>query len=423
MTEPPPLGYPQVTSLLGDSDRFPVVFVFAGRLFGGIEGSVAALQQAFSKVHRERHLISISAADVIRPNTLREISDNSGGSTLLILHLESLLQEADRCRALGGLRQEVLEAVDRDCRVILISADPAAAFGGCPGSSLIIDARRSYPEPQQVADLIVRLNGDSRVAQQIVQESSGLPALVEALIASRSLHGSERRQSLGTALLQLMRSAIRECRPDLATMLRYRLSEGLGMDWDLPLEEWDPELLSACRGAGFIIEAEEGLGLVSGRLRSALIDAVVEYCVETLELGNQSSSIWEALWFIERRLRSYVRQLASRSSSHDPSALLVRELVDRCKDRALADSELWGEWDSLADVFEWLTLGELLDVVSQSEWARDGWISRRLLRRIREDIMPIRNRAAHMHLPFFRDHELAWEVARQLEAQSRRQKV
>lgn len=98
-------------------------------------------------------------------------------------------------------------------------------------------------------------------------------------------------------------------------------------------------------------------------------------------------------------------------------------LIDRCKDRALAGSELWGEWDDLAEVFEWLTLGELLDVVDQSDWAQGGWISKRLLRRIREDILPIRNRAAHMHLPFFRDHELAWEVARQLEAQARRGSV
>jgi hypothetical protein len=174
----------------------------------------------------------------------------------------------------------------------------------------------------------------------------------------------------------------------------------------------DAREIDALRGAGLAtsIGAAGSTRFAVPQRFSEFRNAVSDVMAKMVNPTSEISDISAALWSIERRIRRSLRGLAieQHQGSWRKNVLhgdLGAKALERARnDNAPAASSL----SDLRDPLEWLSLGELLEVVEKFNHIGSDAL---FWRRFGSDVVPIRNRLSHMRLTRKGDRENvhAWE--------------
>jgi hypothetical protein len=287
--------------------------------------------------------------------------------------------------SLGGLREEVIRRVDAGQIICFVSRAPRYAYAAIPGSSLLEDsafvAIPLLSAEESERDTGPRWARSWRLPCIALDAEPDVPALLRALL-----------QELGPGILAALDHALFEIDPKSTSGLAYL----------------DPRELEALRCAGLIMRdegADHWILVVSEyvrELKDALGDLMSAATGPPLELR----SVAEGLWFVERALRAEVRSLAVKTwgNAWRDSVLggLAPEVLRRAQlDSAIASTTI----GQLRDPLEWLTLGELIDIAQSEKFGGLGK-SPVLWRKLQEQLVPIRNRLAHVRMLKGTDEEI-----------------
>ena len=132
-----------------------------------------------------------------------------------------------------------------------------------------------------------------------------------------------------------------------------------------------------------------------GDVRNALAEALSACTTPQEDLRF----VAEGLWSIERLIRHKAREVAVSAFGETwRKKALYGDLPDKVLERARGDTypaaRSVGE---IRDPLEWLTLGELLELVDRAPYNLLG-AARPVWRKLAGDLLPIRNRLSHMRL-------------------------
>jgi hypothetical protein len=207
--------------------------------------------------------------------------------------------------------------------------------------------------------------------------------------------------------------ALAQCGPEIASLIAYYVVEL--REAEVELERLDPSFWQTCRAAGIgnISVNEQDVVFFEGSVRKVFVRALTTYTSSTVDRPPGSDALTSSIWRIERTLRGMLRSKAtSVSQDQRVTSLIPGNIVERCLRRAQEDAFPWARSsDDLPDIFDWMTLGEILRIIETSDWARWTGFSAGFLRRLGAEVAPIRNRWAHMQLPRLGDRETVrkWE--------------
>lgn len=277
-----------------------------------------------------------------------------------------------RGTTLGALRQKVNELCDKDVTVCLVSRRPRNAFAPVTGSHLLEDASPYYLPLLEEHEC---LDGKHNV---------GGPTLPAAGL-SESLD-----------LDELIRSAVGELGVNVLTELDFALFEA--RQEQNFATEIDPSVRDALRSAGLLhlVGEEPRFSLTQQwRLKKAVADAMAEIVTPQSDLAAVSGDLWQ----IERTIRRFLRDAAiADSPTKWREGLLNESLAAEVLKRARGDVNVTAaSVADLRDPIEWLSLGEMLDIVQSKKYGGLFW-DEVTWRRFRNDVLPIRNRLSHMRL-------------------------
>ncbi|MDS0135768.1 MULTISPECIES: hypothetical protein [unclassified Amycolatopsis] len=273
---------------------------------------------------------------------------------------------------LGALRERVNALRDEDIDVCLVSRSPKIAFAPVAGSNLLADASWHC----------LPLLGPHECGEEAPQSASLLPTV-----------------GLGD-------------QPDVKLLLRQTLSE-LGVN---VLTELDFALFEAGHQAGFITEIEPDVAeALRGAGLARVVDGAVTFVapgpfwmfrnavadVIAATVGPQADlpAVAEGLWLIERTIRRVLRDAALAASDAKWRKNLFNEsIAAKVLERARHDVNVTAiSISDLRDPIEWLSLGELLEVVQSRRFNGLSWDELNW-KHFAQDILPIRNRLSHMRL-------------------------
>lgn len=282
-------------------------------------------------------------------------ADPTNDQFVIILGVEGL---AAGSVSMGVLRERVFREMELGSYFSLISGLPKNEFPVTPGSDLIADAKQVFVEE----------TGDAATC-------TGCPST---------------------------ESHIQACLADAGTEAIEELSTRIWEGGDSPLSG-----LNACRRSSQ--NAFRGTGLVKldgDRLawtdwcdQREIRSKIAFVSAASLDESSALSAVYGDLWFVERLLRNTIRgALVERSGASWKTSLgndgLLREILER----AQADSHpMATSVKELRDPLEWLTTTELLDLRESLSLGELG-MPKLLWRRIRTEVVPLRNRVAHMRL-------------------------
>lgn len=327
-----------------------------------------------------------AAFDALRPELISELNCTTmtaldfcnsdlttieAGGLLLLTDVETFANSTVRkVPTLGTLRQKVVQQLELS-DVCLMSRSPRIAFPIVPGSSLIEDAkvhRVPLLEPDELPF------GPTAVG-------SMLPA-----VAFDHLDCSEVFQA---SLSELGLSAL--------AALDHAIFESMsGKNFGEYLQNSE---LEAIRCAGFLVlEGEDSVFTVPQRF-SEFREAVAEALASTIKPQDDLGAVINGLWVIERMIRKALREEAlTQDKGRWRKNLANSELLAKALGRANGDTYLTARNVSeLRDPIEWLTLGELLEVVRSKKFGGLG-IPNYVWDRFNNELVPVRNRISHMRL-------------------------
>lgn len=333
-----------VASIRTSAERFGVLF----------------LQLGSSNEPARRALVASELTVTAVLDYMGERSERPVG-TLVIDRVEALAKR-NPVVEMGPLRERVLEDVDAGTRIILLSRAPRAAFPETIGSSLLDDASFAH------APILEVMGADN------------FPACVED----------------GADPGALLEQALRELGPEVCASLDRAVYEGLLVGEDA-LGALNARELEALEGAG--ITSRNGLARTWNFPRHLvqLKQALDEVLADQLEPQLQLARVSEGLWKIERMIRREVRRRAVHAWGECwRTQCLTGDLPGKVIERATESAYLSANSvKQIRDPLEWLTLGELLGLKERSQIGDLG-VSNTLWRQFRAQVMPIRNRLAHM---------------------------
>ncbi|PKW18287.1 hypothetical protein [Saccharopolyspora spinosa] len=279
---------------------------------------------------------------------------------------------------LGALRAKVNKLRDIDAEICLVSRMPKISFAPVAGSSLLDDASwHCLPllEPHERPEELRHI------------PASSLPSV-----------GLGRQSDLNL----LLRTALEELGVNVLTDLDFAVFEANhGASF---ITEVEPGVAEAMRGAGLAYIVDGALRFNSPgpfwQFKNAVADVIATIVGPQADLPAVS----EGLWQIERTIRRLLREAAIRDAGAQWRKNLFNETIAQLVlERARNDVNVTA-WNvsELRDPIEWLTLGELLQVVESAKFKGLSWDGA-LWRRFRQDVMPIRNRVSHLRLLKKRD--------------------
>lgn len=270
-----------------------------------------------------------------------------------------------RDATIGRLREHVFSDIDSGHVFILLSTIARNAFETGPGSDLLADSRQIF------APLNSQLQDD---------QLSVLPAY------------SPGKSDAGELLVN--------CLQELGSSTVHALSQALWEEARSPkesIEVLDRSDIEALRGAGLISVDGDSVSWVITRtwkkFRYAVALASARYTEETTWL----SSAFTDLWVIERVIRNGIRDaLITKQGECWRDGCLNGGLKVEVLERARKDAQpSAGTIKDLRDPLEWLTTVELLELREERELGDLG-LESYLWTKLRNSVVPIRNRAAHM---------------------------
>lgn len=311
---------------------------------------------------------------------------SASARTLVVTDMEKCAESA--AYALGEVRASIFSLMDSGKTICLFSRIPRMSFRLVPGSSVLEDAALVSLPLLDRSDLMVE--SDDRPCQgwQWPSVTFGAPLTVESF--------RDALADLGQGLVAALDHALFEISP--------KGTEGLGF--------LAPRELEGLRGGGIL--AIDGAGrpsiAVAGSaklLREALATHISESVLPEPTLPEISSG----LWYIERKIRNAVRAAAISKFGNDWHASSLGGMRDEVLRRAQLDTNVTAKTvGDLRDPLEWLTLGELMDIVRSPKFDNLG-IEPAVWRKLQEQLVPIRNRLAHVRMLKADDAEIVtmWE--------------
>ncbi|WP_131808070.1 hypothetical protein [Mycolicibacterium elephantis] len=281
--------------------------------------------------------------------------------TLVIDEIESIALQSEIGR-MGVLRERVFEDVGAGARVILLSRAPRIAFPSVVGSSLLDDASFAH------APIIECKQADE------------WPTCVED----------------GVSAAEVLSLALLELGIDLCASVDRVVYESLLTGEDA-LGLFAARELEALDGAGFTARVGTTRAWNLPKYLVPLKASLDNILADALEPQQQLSEVSAGLWKIERMIRREVRRraISAWEGSWRVQCLngdLPAKVLERATDSAYLGAT---SLKQLRDPLEWLSLGELLQLRDRSEIGDLG-LTPAHWRQFMAQIMPIRNRLAHM---------------------------
>jgi hypothetical protein len=129
-----------------------------------------------------------------------------------------------------------------------------------------------------------------------------------------------------------------------------------------------------------------------------LREAVAAHISGTVEPAGSLSAVTSGLWFVERKIRNELRSAAIAHFEDQWRSSCLGGLSSEVLRRAQLDASVAAKSVSdLRDPLEWLTLGELMDLVRSQKFDNLG-VEPAIWRKLQEQLVPIRNRIAHVRM-------------------------
>ncbi|ANG84570.1 hypothetical protein [Microbacterium aurantiacum] len=281
--------------------------------------------------------------------------------TVVIDGMESLTTQSEAAQ-MGALRERVFSDVEAGGRVILLSRAPRIAFPPVVGSSLLDDASLAHAP-------VVKSTGAHEWPTCVEDGASPADVLCRAL--------TELGMDLSASLDRVVYESL------------LIGQSALGLLNARELEALDGSSLTAPDGATRAWNFPKHLGPLKKALDEVLADA--------LEPQQQLAEVSSGLWKIERIIRREVRRRSIAAWAENwRRQCLNGDLPAKVLERA-SESAYMGATSvkQLRDPLEWLSLGELLQLKDRSQIGDLG-LSAAHWRQFSAQIMPIRNRLAHM---------------------------
>jgi hypothetical protein len=275
------------------------------------------------------------------------------GELVLIDDLEYLA--SNRGDKLGTLRERLMRETARGRRFALVSRTPKTAYPETVGSDVVSDAKQVFAP---TAD----------------------------------------HQDVGGPEESFYETCVRE----LGDRTLMALSAAM---WDFQLGPRDalqsltkPDV-EALRGAGLVRAGADGVSWEKGGNYKKLRAAVALVSAETVGARTSVPDTFSELWTLERIIRNMVRRaLVARMGEGWRESCLESSLRKEVLERAQKDSQPGAaKMADLRDPLEWLTTTELLDLRVRHELGDLG-LAPYLWGKLRSDVVPIRNRIAHMRI-------------------------
>jgi hypothetical protein len=333
-------------ALQGRLRRFKLLFVQHGAVYDGLTDLV----------------LSADGSTVLAPE---ELGANLDATRVHVIGLEKYALGSSGGPSLGELRSIVSELLEREIEVCLWSRAPRVAFVPVPGSSLIEDASPFF------VDLMATADGDPESVYPAIRAGKTLSDVYGSALAE-----------LGVAVLASLDRALFDAQLDAEAMF----------------DVLEAREIEALRGAG-LVQCPGGTAyqLAAPRRFSELKDQLASTLSRQIEPQLELGAISEALWSIERIIRRALRSKAVADlGSKWRAGVLHGDLEAKVLERAQSDGFVSvRSVRELRDPIEWLTLGELIEVVTSVKFARLGQPSI-FWTKFAQDVIPVRNRLSHM---------------------------
>ena len=323
--------------------------------------------------------------DPVRDSILGEIGEattvasrddwltGAGPNALVVTGLETCA--TDTGNILGEVRELTFAVLDSERQVLLVSRAPRIAFHSVPGSSILEDAALVTLPLLDISEL-------GHMPPEYPPSGWKWPAVAMGRPLSLDTYGPVLRE-LGQGLIAALDHALFEVNPK-------------GVDG---LEFLSPRELEGLRGSGIVEVDESGVPTLSepGSLKQ-LREAVAAHISATVEPAGSLGAVTSGLWFVERRIRNEVRSAAINTFNDQWRSSCLGGLSAEVLRRAQLDASVAAKSVSdLRDPLEWLTLGELMDLVRSQKFDNLG-VEPAIWRKLQEQLVPIRNRIAHVRM-------------------------
>lgn len=299
------------------------------------------------------------------------------------------LYDLDRMRKnrgeqLGTLRDRIMREALTGAYFVFVSVSPKTAYPDTRGSDVIADAKQIF------APLVITFPAAAPVSAEADSSSAELDFFVRCV------------RELGDRTVIALSGA----------MWESQLSPRDSLE---PLTRPDTEAL---RGAGFIqADGTEVAWSIKAPQLKRLKVAAAQVCSESNTAGDWVASSFVEIWTLERDLRNVIRvALMEKLEDGWRETCLPVHLRNDVLDRARKDTQPGAnKLGDLRDPLEWLTTSELLDLRELRELGGLG-LEPYLWTKLRSEIVPIRNKIAHMRLVSEQDAQRA-AIWRKLVAQ------
>lgn len=353
--------------------RYGLVFVQCGAIFDPL-----------------RHLLISEIGTVVTVSELLS-RESVEPDRLVVEGLEVFAASNPDGYTLGQVRERVIDELDRGSRVCLVSRSPRAAFPPVAGSSVFEDATFHALPVLAPSECSAEAQEDPAWKWPAITLSEEPVDIVALLRASL--------RELGVGLLAVMDQAIFEA--------QLRGKEGL--------EFLNPREIEGLRGAGLVIlDAANAPTFAVSKRVGELADALADVLADVTSAHETLPALAADLWLIERTIRRKVRSAAIEKFGLKWRAqVLGGDLPDKVLERSRGEAYPGAvSVKEIRDPLEWLTLGELLEVVTQGFGGLG--LEAVVWRKFSQDVLPARNRLSHMRLAKRGDRELVGMWAAQV---------
>ncbi len=315
------------------------------------------LGAAHEPARRALGLAGFTTVDVDRVTT----ANVESAAVVVIDRLERLIAQRGDL-SMGALREQVFSWIEQGKPCILLSRAPRAAYPAVPGSSLLDDASFA-----QGPDIV----GGQVASWPTCAVDGGVPEAV-------------------------LRKALHELGPEVCGALDRAIFECL-LTGTAAIDLLGAREVEAIGAAGLVSSGVDGLGWNFSTHLKELKEALGDVLSDDVHPQAQLGVVSQGLWQVERMLRRSIRLRAIAAwgpnwRNECVSTVQPKEVLKRATEAAYPAAN---SIKLIRDPLEWLTLGELLELKNRAEIGDLG-MSQALWRNFAADIMPIRNRLAHM---------------------------
>lgn len=323
------------------------------------------------------------------------------GEVLCIGDLRPLLTISTCAAILQRLRPVLINARQRGWRVLLLTTVPPDLYPPLAGSSILMDAQQIQGRPldDQLAEAFLRARGitDQTAIDNVCRHAGGSRSLLQTFgsIHVSELSGNAKKAAAERAQRDLAMAVFEEIGPSLCMWLEHWVFES-GRD-ELYDSDIATNFLVALRSAGVLAPGrDDAFSIFPFREPGIWSDVLGTYLESVVEPPHLWPELVSELFAFERELRHALKKALEAAGGLEaalqPHAAKILELARR--DSVPAATCL----GHVRSPLDWLTLSELLYVAEESARPRlcgytsDHW------QKLSRDLVPIRNRVAHMRL-------------------------